>query len=73
VKGVKQLGFRAGNWLNAEQSSEVLKHTGEPLCGPSAILRCWPCCSVVAFAGRSWLVWSWTTSRCAKDTGPLLI
>jgi len=28
VKGVKQLGFRAGNWLSAEQSSEVLKHAG---------------------------------------------
>jgi len=26
VKGVKQLGFRCGNWLSAEQSSEVLKH-----------------------------------------------
>jgi site-specific recombinase XerD len=26
VKGVKQLGFRSGNWLTAEQSSEVLKH-----------------------------------------------
>ncbi len=26
VKGVKQLGFRAGNWLSTEQSSEVLKH-----------------------------------------------
>jgi site-specific recombinase XerD len=25
VKGVKQLGFRSGNWLSAEQSSEVLK------------------------------------------------
>jgi len=25
-KGVKQLGFRSGNWLSAEQSSEVLKH-----------------------------------------------
>ena len=25
VKGVKQLGFRSGNWLNAEESSEVLK------------------------------------------------
>jgi len=31
VKGVKQLGFRAGNWLSAEQSSEVLKHA----CGDS--------------------------------------
>ncbi len=26
VKGVKQLGFRSGNWLTAEQSSEVLQH-----------------------------------------------
>jgi len=25
VKGLKQLGFRSGNWLSAEQSSEVLK------------------------------------------------
>jgi site-specific recombinase XerD len=31
VKGVKQLGFRCGNWLSAEQSSEVLKHA----CGHS--------------------------------------
>jgi site-specific recombinase XerD len=25
VKGVKQLGFRSGNWLSAEESSDVLK------------------------------------------------
>ena len=25
-QGVKQLGFRAGNWLSAEQSAEVLNH-----------------------------------------------
>src|SRR5215469_1790445 len=31
VKGVKQLGFRSGNWLSAEQSSEVLKQA----CGDS--------------------------------------
>src|SRR5271169_3858588 len=31
VKGVKQLGFRSGNWLSAEQSSVVLKHA----CGES--------------------------------------
>ena len=31
VKGVKQLGFRSGNWLSAEQSSEVLEHA----CGDS--------------------------------------
>ncbi len=26
VRGVKQLGFRSGNWLSAAQSSEVLQH-----------------------------------------------
>ena len=26
VRGVKQLGFRSGNWLSAQQSSEVLQH-----------------------------------------------
>jgi site-specific recombinase XerD len=31
VRGVKQLGFRSGNWLSVEQSLEVLKHT----CGDS--------------------------------------
>jgi site-specific recombinase XerD len=32
VKGVKQLGFRAGNWLSTEQSSEVLKRaSGESM------------------------------------------
>jgi len=31
VKGVKQLGFRLGNWLSAEESSEVLKRA----CGDS--------------------------------------
>jgi site-specific recombinase XerD len=31
VRGVQQLGFRSGNWLSAEQSSEVLKHA----CGDS--------------------------------------
>jgi site-specific recombinase XerD len=30
VKGVKQLGFRAGNWLSAEESSEVLQHAYGP-------------------------------------------
>jgi hypothetical protein len=31
VKGVKQLGFRSGNWLSADQCSEVLQHA----CGDS--------------------------------------
>jgi hypothetical protein len=69
VKGVKQLGFRSGNWLSAEQSSEVLKHAGETPCVPSAIMRCWPCCLVVAFAGRNLWAWGWMTSRCVRGTG----
>jgi integrase len=32
VKGVKQLGFRSGNWLSLDQSSEILSHAlGEGL------------------------------------------
>jgi site-specific recombinase XerD len=31
VKGVKQLGFRSGNWLSTEQSSQVLQRA----CGDS--------------------------------------
>jgi hypothetical protein len=27
VKGIKQPGFRGGNWLSAERSSEVLKQS----------------------------------------------
>src|SRR6516162_7870824 len=27
VRGVKQLGFRAGNWLSADECSSVLKHS----------------------------------------------
>src|SRR5215469_4352563 len=27
VKGVKQLGFRSGNWLTADECSKILKHT----------------------------------------------
>jgi hypothetical protein len=29
VKGVKQLGFRSGNWLSAEQSSELKRACGD--------------------------------------------
>jgi hypothetical protein len=35
VKGVKQLGFRSGNWLSAEQSSQVLNMLGAIACLPS--------------------------------------
>jgi hypothetical protein len=30
-----------------------------PVVMPSAIMRCWPCSSVVAFADPSWSAWSW--------------
>ena len=51
VKGVKQLGFRSGNWLSAEQSSEVLKHARGSMRAIET-MPCWPCCLVVAFADR---------------------
>src|SRR5438309_8230904 len=54
VKGVKQLGFRSGNWLSAEQSSEVLKHAYGDSMRAKRDLQCWPCCLVVAYADRSW-------------------
>jgi len=54
VKGVKQLGFRSGNWLSAEQSSEVLKQAYGDSMRPSETMPCWPCCLVVAFADRNW-------------------
>jgi site-specific recombinase XerC len=70
VKGVKQLGFRSGNWLSAEQSSEVLKHA----CGDSMrAKRDYAMLAMLFGCGfrRSELVaWNWMTSRCAKDTRP---
>ena len=69
VKGVKQLGFRSGNWLSAKQSSEVLQHA----CGNSmrakrdyAMLACF---LGVAFADPSWSGWSWTRSKSVRVTG----
>jgi hypothetical protein len=53
VKGVKQLGFRSGNWLSAVQGSEVLKHALAIACVPSATTRCWPCCLGVVFADQN--------------------
>src|ERR1035441_3393784 len=43
---------------------------GETRCALSAIMRCWPCCSVVAFAGRNWSVWRWYVVRtCCERAG----
>jgi hypothetical protein len=48
VKGVKQLGFRSGNWLSTEQSSEVLKcASGESM----------PCQARLRHAGHAIRVW----------------
>jgi len=69
VKGVKQLGFRSGNWLSAEESSAVLKCVVEIACERSATTPCWPCCLVVVFADRNSWAWSWMKSRCARGTG----
>ena len=59
VKGVKQLGFRSGNWLTEQQSSDVLNMPVAPAFAPSETTPCWPCCSAAAFAARSWSGWSW--------------
>ncbi len=71
VKGVKQLGFRSGNWLSAKQSSEVLKHA----CGDSMrAKRDYAMLAMLFGCGfrRSELgrAWSWMKSRCARGTGP---
>src|SRR5438132_3642003 len=60
VKGVKQLGFRTGNWLSAAQSSEVLQRaSGEGMRARRETMPCWRCCLVVVFADPNWLAWSW--------------
>jgi hypothetical protein len=69
AKGVKQLGFRSSNWLSTEQSSEVLRHACGDSMRASATSPCWPCCSVADFADRNSWDWSWTKSKCARDTG----
>ena len=54
VKGVKQLGFRSGNWLSPE--GRVQKYSsvlGAIACVRSATMQCWPCCLVAVFAGRN--------------------
>ena len=73
VKGVKQLGFRAGNWLSAEQSSEVLQHA---CCNSMRAKRDYAMLAMLlaaVFADRNWSDWSWTKSRCARSTGQWLI
>jgi hypothetical protein len=63
VKGVKQLGCRAGNWLNREQARLLLeKSDGEGL-------RSVPCLAVVC-AEPSWLRSERKISRSGRAIGP---
>ena len=71
VKGVKQLGFRAGNWLSAAQHKaqrycSVLPATA---CERSETMPYWRCCLVVVFVDRNWWAWNWVRSRSARVTG----
>ncbi|MBZ5650971.1 MAG: transposase [Acidobacteriia bacterium] len=69
VKGVKQLGFRSGNWLSVEQSSEVLRQA----CVDSMrAKRDYAMLAMLLGCGfrRSELVGlSWMRSRCDRVTG----
>ncbi len=69
VKGVKQLGFRSGNWLVQSKVQQCCNILVAIACEPSATTQCWPCCLVVVFAGRNLWAWSWMKSRCARVTG----
>jgi hypothetical protein len=70
VKGVKQLGFLTGNWLNADQCSEVLRSASATACARSVTTPCWPSCLAVACGGRNWSDWRWMRSRCDRVIGP---
>jgi site-specific recombinase XerD len=69
VKGVKQLGFRSGNWLSVEQSSEVLKHAHGDSMRAKRDYAMLACCSDVAFADRNLWAWKWMRCRCARSLG----
>jgi len=58
VRGVKQLGFRVGNWLSADECSAVLSGCGVQPCERSVITRCWLCCLAVACGDRNWSAWT---------------
>ena len=70
VKGVKQLGFRSGNWLTLDQSTAVLNHA----CGDGLRAKrdyaCWPCCWPVDCAAPSWWDWRFAKCKAARGTGP---
>ena len=53
VKGVKQLAFRSVNWLVRSRVRRYSDMLVAMVCVPSGTTRCWLCCLVVAFDGRS--------------------
>jgi hypothetical protein len=67
VKGVKQLGFHAGNWLSAVQSSEVLQRA---LCEGLRAKRDY---AMLALLFGCSSAWKWMRSRSVKGIGRLWI
>jgi hypothetical protein len=58
VKGVKQLGFRSGNWLSQSKARSYSSSPPVPVCARSATMQCWPFCLAVVFADRN--SWDWS-------------
>jgi site-specific recombinase XerC len=69
VKGVKQLGFRAGNWLNRDQARQLLeKSDGESLRSTRDVAMI----SILLGCGldeQNWRPRGKKTSSSARDTG----
>ena len=53
VKGVKQLGFRSGNWLAQTKVQKCSNMLMAIRCVLGEITPCWPCCSVVVFVDQN--------------------
>src|ERR1700745_1075199 len=68
VQGGKQLGFRSGNCLSAEQSSEVLKHAGGDTMRAKRDYAMLAMLFGCGFRRSELVLGDWTTFRCAKDT-----
>jgi Phage integrase SAM-like domain len=71
VKGVKQLGFRSGNWLSVDQSTAVLNTQAAMGSVPGETMPCWPCCSAAGCADPSWWDWRFVKCKPGRGTGPL--
>jgi len=69
VKGVKQLGFRFGNWLSAEQSADVLKRAAGTTVRAKRDYAMLALLLGVDCAGPNWSVWKWAKFRYGRATG----